>query len=53
MYSAEGNLEYVAAEFAKDEHIDLILTRQICGYRRHRALPRIDSAARMSGLLRQ
>lgn len=26
MYSAEGNLEYVASEFAKDEHIDLILT---------------------------
>jgi len=26
MYSAEGNLEYVAAEFAKDEHVDLILT---------------------------
>jgi nucleotide-binding universal stress UspA family protein len=26
MYSAEGNLEYVAAEFAKEEHVDLILT---------------------------
>lgn len=26
MYSAEGGLEYVAAEFAKDEHVDLILT---------------------------
>jgi nucleotide-binding universal stress UspA family protein len=26
MYSAEGNLEHVTSEFAKDEHIDLILT---------------------------
>jgi nucleotide-binding universal stress UspA family protein len=26
MYSAEGNLERVTAEFARDEHVDLILT---------------------------
>lgn len=26
MYSTEGNLEHVASAFAKDEHIDLILT---------------------------
>lgn len=26
MYSTEGNLEQITAEFARDEHVDLILT---------------------------